>query len=64
MSQSREKQVPSAAELTIVPCPQRSSWAVVNRRGDTVATGSYDECIGHMARLIGVVITSAAGSAA
>jgi hypothetical protein len=60
MSESRQKQVPSAAELTIVPCPQRDCWALVNRRGDTVATGSYDECIGHMARLIGVSIISSA----
>jgi hypothetical protein len=60
MSESRHKQVPSAAELTIVPCPQRECWAVVNRGGDTVATGSYDECIGHMARLIGVSIISSA----
>jgi hypothetical protein len=60
MSESREKQVPTAADLTIVPCPQRDCWAVVNRRGDTLASGSYDDCIGNMARLIGVSITSSA----
>jgi hypothetical protein len=31
-------------ELTIVPFPQRDAWAVVNRRGDLLAVGQYDEC--------------------
>lgn len=31
-------------EVTIVPCPQRDAWAVVNRRGDLLAVGDYAEC--------------------
>ena len=41
----------SPADLTIVPCPQREAWAVVNRSGDTLAVGAYPDCIRHLARL-------------
>lgn len=44
MSDTSEMQALPASELTIVPVPQRDAWAVVNRRGDLLAVGEYDEC--------------------
>jgi hypothetical protein len=44
MSDTTEMQALAASELTIVPVPQRDAWAVVNRRGDLLAVGQYDEC--------------------
>ena len=44
MSDTTEMQALAASELTIVPVPQRDVWAVVNRRGDLLAVGQYDEC--------------------
>lgn len=44
MSDTTEMQALAASELTIVPVPQRDAWAVVNRGGDLLAVGQYDEC--------------------
>jgi hypothetical protein len=38
-------------EHTIVPYPQRSLWAVVNRRGDIILTGGYADCLRALGRL-------------
>lgn len=51
MFDTAEKHSFPTTELTIVPCPQRDAWAVVNRRGDTLAVGEYGECLRHMRRL-------------
>lgn len=44
MSDTTEMQALPASELTIVPVPQRDAWGLVNRRGDLLAVGEYDEC--------------------
>jgi hypothetical protein len=51
MSDTAEMQALPTSELTIVPCPQRESWAVVNRQGDILAIGGYGECLRRMGRL-------------
>jgi hypothetical protein len=51
MCDSAEMPFLSPADLTIVPCPQREAWAVVNRCGDTLAVGAYPDCVHHLARL-------------
>jgi len=38
-------------DLMIVPWPQRDAWAVVNRRGDTLAVGAYPDCLHHLRRI-------------
>ena len=54
MSDPTEMQSLAATEVTIVPCPQRDAWALVNRRGDTLAVGEYDDCLRHMGRLTAI----------
>lgn len=51
MSDTAEMQALPITEVTIVPCPQRDAWAVVNRRGDLLAVGSYDECARRLDRM-------------
>ena len=51
MFDTTEMHIFPGAELTIVPCPQRDAWAVVNRQGDTLAVGEYGECLRHMRRM-------------
>jgi hypothetical protein len=51
MSDTAEMQALPASELTIVPCPQRDGWAIVNRRGDLLAVGGCDECLRRMGRM-------------
>jgi hypothetical protein len=48
-----------STELTIVPCPQRDAWAVVNRQGDTLAVGQYGQCLRHMHRLTAATAAAA-----
>jgi hypothetical protein len=48
MFDTTETQMLPATELTIVPWPQRDSWALVNRRGDTLAVGAYSDCLRRM----------------
>jgi hypothetical protein len=45
MFDTAETQLLPTTELTIVPCPQRDAWALVNRRGDTLTVGAYGECL-------------------
>ena len=51
MSYTTEMQFLSATELIIVPFPQRDAWAVVNREGDILAVGDYDDCLHHLRQL-------------
>jgi len=43
MSDTAEMWAMPASELTIVPCPQRAAWSIVNRRGDLLAVGGYGD---------------------